>query len=163
MKIRLEMPIDAPQIELLHIEAFGPGRFAKTAYRVREGGDFVEALSLVALDDDRLVGSVRFTQIQIGGKSGALLLGPLAVFRHYSGHRCGLDLMMAGLDLARDKGFELALLVGDIAYYQKAGFISIPTGQILMPGPVDFARMLAFELRPASLAKFSGMISLERL
>ncbi len=160
MKIRPELPIDGPQIERLHREAFGPGRFAKSAYRVREGGEFVQDLSLVAMDEERLVGSIRFTQILIGGKQGALLLGPLAVFRDYSGHRCGLRLMAAGLDLASQQDYQLALLVGDIAYYQKAGFKGIPAGQILMPGPVDMARMLAFELTSGALAGFGGLISL---
>ncbi|MCP4933381.1 MAG: N-acetyltransferase [bacterium] len=160
MKIRAEIHADVPYIGRLHMEAFGPGRFAKTAYRVREGGEFVQALSLVATDEQRLVGSIRFTQILIDGKEGALLLGPLAVFRDYSGHRCGLRLMNAGLDLARKKGYELALLVGDIAYYQKAGFNVIPSEQILMPGPVDMARMLSFELQEGALERYAGMVSL---
>ena len=160
LKIQSEIEADAPQIERLHMEAFGPGRFAKTAYRVREGGEFVQTLSLVATDEERLVGSIRFTQILIDGKEGALLLGPLAVFRDYSGHRCGLRLMNAGLDLAREQGYELALLVGDIAYYQKAGFKVIPSAQILMPGPVDMARMLSFELQRGALQCYAGMISL---
>ena len=162
MIIRSEMSADVPHVERLHEEAFGPGRFAKTAYRVREGGEFERALSLVAMDGELLVGSIRFTQIHIGGKPGALLLGPLAVFRDYSGHRCGLRLMTKGLELARQKGFSLVILVGDIAYYQKVGFLPIPVGQILMPGPVDMSRMLAFELQAGALAKYSGMITLAR-
>ena len=135
MSIRPEMPDDIPHIESLHEEAFGPGRFAKTAYRVREGGKFLRELSLVAMDGVRLVGSIRFTPIRIGENKGALLLGPLAVFRDYGGHRCGLRLMTKGLDLAREEGYELVILVGELAYYQKVGFKSIPAGQILMPGP----------------------------
>lgn len=158
--IRSETSADAQDINHLHDEAFGPGRFAKVVYRVREGSRPVEALSLVAMDDERLVGSIRFTSVRIGGAGGALLLGPLAVFSDYSGHRCGLRLMRQGLELAREKGFELVLLVGDLAYYQKVGFILIPPRQISMPGPVDYGRMLARELQPGVLGRFSGMTSL---
>lgn len=158
--IRSETSADAQDINHLHDEAFGPGRFAKVVYRVREGSRSVEALSLVAMDDERLVGSIRFTSVRIGGAGGALLLGPLAVFSDYSGHRCGLRLMRQGLELAREKGFELVLLVGDLAYYQKVGFILIPPRQISMPGPVDYGRMLARELQPGVLGRFSGMTSL---
>ncbi len=160
MIIRPESEADADEIGNLHEEAFGPGRFAKTAYRVREGAVPVPCLSLVAMDGKRLVGSIQFTDIRIGGKEGALLLGPLAVFSDYSGHRCGLRLMKRGLDGARKQGYELVLLVGDLGYYKKVGFSPIPAKQILMPGPVDYTRMLAFELQEEALTRFSGMIGL---
>ena len=160
MIIRPEQPTDQTDINNLHDEAFGPGRFAKTAYRVREGRSPVQALSLVAIDGERLVGSIRFTPVSIGGVSGALLLGPLAIFKDYSGHRCGLRLMSQGLDLAREQGFALTLLVGDLAYYQKVGFAKVPSGQIEIPGPVDMQRMLAIELQAGALKKFTGMIGL---
>ncbi len=161
MVIRPEKPDDAENISHLHDEAFGPGRFAKTAYRMREGHHPVGTLSLVALDGSRLVGAVRFSRAVIGGRKGALLLGPLAVFRDYSGHRCGLRLMKKGLQEAASQGFELVVLVGDLAYYQKAGFKQVPPGQILFPGPVDTGRILAFEPVAGSLKKFSGMLTIE--
>ena len=159
MVIRAEEAGDATNIENLHDQAFGPGRFAKTAYRLREGRKSVGSLSLVALDGTRLVGSIRFMAITIGAASGALLLGPLAVFEGYSGHRCGLRLMRMGLDQARAEGFEIVVLVGDLAYYERVGFVPIPPQQISMPGPVDMRRLLACELREGVLPKFAGMIS----
>ena len=36
-QIRLEAPRDAERVEALNAESFGPGRFAKSAYRLREG------------------------------------------------------------------------------------------------------------------------------
>ncbi len=161
MIIRPEKAEDKTDINHLHEEAFGPGRFAKTAYRLREGMAPVADLSLVAVDGTRLVGSIRFTKILIAGQSGALLLGPLAVFVDYNGHRCGLRLMTQGLDLARKQGFRLALLVGDLAYYQKVGFLQVPVGQIDMPGPVDQSRMLALELQSGVLAEYEGLVSIE--
>jgi len=160
MTIRPEEPSDIPDINYLHDEAFGPGRFAKTAYRVREGSQPVSDLSLVAMDGVRLVGSIRFTQISIGGSNGALLLGPLAVFKDYSGHRCGLRLISKGLELACQQGFELALLVGDLTYYQRVGFKQVAAGQILMPGPVDLGRLLAFEIQVGALENYRGMVAL---
>ncbi|MCF6200451.1 MAG: N-acetyltransferase [Hyphomicrobiaceae bacterium] len=163
MIIRPERVEDQTDINHLHEEAFGPGRFAKTAYRLREGVEPVAALSLVALsqiakDGARLVGSIRFAKISVGGKKGALLLGPLAVFVDYNGHRCGLRLMEQGLELARQQGFGLVVLVGDLAYYQKVGFLQVPAGQFDMPGPIDQSRMLALELQPGTLADYKGVI-----
>jgi predicted N-acetyltransferase YhbS len=157
MKIRAEKPSDLANIVKLHEEAFGPGRFAKTAYRLREGASPAPGLSLVALDGARLVGSVRFTAIKTGEKRGALLLGPLAVYKDYSGNRCGLRLMRKGLELAAEKGYELVLLVGVEAYYRKVGFVRVEKGRISLPGPVDYDRLLARELKPGALARFHGV------
>ena len=82
-QIRLEAPGDAAAVEALNAEGFGPGRFAKSVYRLREGVAPVSALSFVAVDFDVsgrevLRGSVRFWPIRVGGHE-ELLLGPLAV------------------------------------------------------------------------------------
>jgi predicted N-acetyltransferase YhbS len=160
MLIRPEQAGDLPAIRLLHDEAFGPGRFAKTAYRVREGAPAVAGLSLVAHFGTHLAGSIRFTAIRIGGRDRALLLGPLAVHKQFAGHRCGLRLMEEGLRLAREHHFRLVILVGDLPYYRKVGFAPVPMGQIRLPGPVDYARLLAAELEPGALADYHGLVTL---
>ena len=76
--IRLETPADNDRIEALNAESFGPGRFAKSAYRLREGVAPVAGLGFVAMEDGILRGSVRFWPIRVGGAE-TLLLGPLAV------------------------------------------------------------------------------------
>jgi predicted N-acetyltransferase YhbS len=76
-EIRPERPEDAGAVEALVARVFGPGRFAKSAYRLREGVDPVAELSLVAIDQNILRGSVRFWPIYVGAEP-ALLLGPLS-------------------------------------------------------------------------------------
>ena len=71
-----ETPEDALAIERLHERTFGPGRYARTAYRIREQFAHRCDLSFTARIGTLLVGSVRSTPICIGG-AGALLLGPL--------------------------------------------------------------------------------------
>ena len=46
--LRHERPDDGPHIDALLDASFGPGRFAKTAYRLREGVECIDALSWVA-------------------------------------------------------------------------------------------------------------------
>lgn len=67
-----------PEIEDINAEAFGPGRYARAAYRIREGGPHLASLSFAALKDGAVVASVRMTPIA-AGEGRALLLGPLAV------------------------------------------------------------------------------------
>ena len=69
---------DAAAIERLHERTFGPGRYARTAYRIREGRGHALDLSFTARIGTLLVGSVRLTPIRIG-ETPALLLGPLTV------------------------------------------------------------------------------------
>ena len=101
-QIRPERPEDADKIEKLVIASFGAGRFAKTAYRLREDAVPVEGLSFVATSDAEgapeggaLVGSVRFWHLDIGG-SPSLLLGPLAVDPRLRGKGIGIALMQKG-------------------------------------------------------------------
>src|ERR1700754_1397074 len=93
--IRPEGPADASAIEALNDAGFGPGRFAKSAYRLREGVAPVAELGFVAVDGDALLGSVRFWPISVGGHE-ELLLGPLAVRGDQRGRGIGIALMQAG-------------------------------------------------------------------
>src|SRR5260370_1684432 len=66
LNILPEMPEDAAAIERLHERTFGPGRFARTSYRIREEMAHRLELSFTARIGTLLVGSVRQTRIRIG-------------------------------------------------------------------------------------------------
>src|SRR5215469_7441478 len=89
--IRQEAEGDAGGIDALTEAGFGPGRYAKSAYRLREGVAAVADLSLVAIEDGILRGSVRFWPVKVG-ESDALLLGPLAVESAQRGRGIGISL-----------------------------------------------------------------------
>lgn len=158
LHIRDEDASDAPALSALSAEAFGPGRFARTAYRIREGVPPVASLSLAGALDGTLVGGIRFTAVSIGAESKALLLGPLVVHPAHSGKGYGTALIGEGLKRAAAQGFRLLLLVGDMPYYGRFGFVPVPRGQITLPGPVDPARLLALELQPGALAGAVGLV-----
>jgi predicted N-acetyltransferase YhbS len=157
-EIRNEVVGDEPALSELSAEAFGPGRFARTAYRVREGIPPVPSLSLTAWLDNGLVGGIRFTALTIGGEGRVLLLGPLVVHPAYKGNGFGRALAEGGIARARAQGFRLIVLVGDMPYYGRFGCAPIPRGQIILPGPVDPARLLALELAPGALRDAAGLV-----
>jgi len=144
-------------VESLCAKAFGPGRFARTAFRLREGAQFEKELSFVALANKQVIGSVRITRIIIGKRPG-LLLGPLVVDPLYNNQGIGGLLMRASVKACRNMANELIILVGDEPYYRPFGFKKIPVGKITMPGPVDPARFLACELKEGVLGNFSGLV-----
>src|SRR3954469_5501411 len=140
-----ETPDDAPAIDHLNARTFGPGRFAKTAYRIREEVTHIPELSFTARVGTLLVGSVRLSPILIG-ETRALLLGPLTVEPAFRDKGIGQALIARALDEARAKGHRLVGRVGDEPYYGKCGFKRIPRGRASMPGPVDPGRLLVAEL-----------------
>jgi predicted N-acetyltransferase YhbS len=77
----------------------------------------------------------------------------------HKGRGAGLRLILESLAEARLKGTLLVVLVGDLPYYQRAGFAVVPAGQIVLPGPADPARILALELQPGALVMFKGMVA----
>ena len=157
-EIRLETDGDAQALSQLSAQAFGPGRFTRSAYRVREGVPPVKSLCLCGLLDRKLVGGIRFTAIRIGECEGGALLGPLVVDPLVKGKGYGKALVGEGLARARSEGFALVLLVGDMPYYGRFGFQPVSPGQITLPGPVDPARLLAVELVPGALAGAAGVV-----
>jgi predicted N-acetyltransferase YhbS len=156
-QIRLEAPGDAPAVEALNADSFGPGRFAKSAYRLREGVWPVARLSFVAVENGVLRGSVRFWPIRVGG-ADALLLGPLAVQTGQRGRGIGIALMQAGIEAAHGGPWGSILLVGDEPYYARVGFSRLPPGRVRFPGPVDFRRILGLSLMPGGLLNLSGQV-----
>ena len=85
--------------------------------RVDAGSAEFSPFCRVCRIDGRLVAAVRFTPIRIGGRDGALLLGPLAVDPAFANQGHGRGLVGDALDAARTAGISLVLLVGDEPYY----------------------------------------------
>ncbi len=152
-----ERPEHAPAVERLVDSAFGEERWAKTCQRLRDGRRPLPGLSLVALDGENLVGTVRLWRIG-AGRRRTLLLGPLAVDARCREQGIGSALMEAAIEAARDAGEESLLLVGDAPYYERFGFSRDLTGGLWLPGPVDRKRFLACELAPGALAKAEGPV-----
>ena len=133
-RIEIESSADAAAVEALVLAAFGPGRFAKTAERLRERTRI--AAGFVAREDGRIIGSVRLWAINIDGVP-ALFLGPIAVSAASRRAGLGADLVQACVDHAGDAGI---LLVGDLPYFGRFGFRPAPN--VRLPGPVDQHRVL---------------------
>ena len=152
-----ETEADALPIERLHERTFGPGRYARTAFRIRERVPHRLDLSFTARIGTLLVGSVRQTPIRIGDVP-ALLLGPVTIEPPFRSRGIGQALTARALAVARDKGHRLVVLVGDEPYYGRLGFKPIPKGRATMPGPVDPARLLVCELTDGAFEGVDGPI-----
>jgi predicted N-acetyltransferase YhbS len=157
LTILSETDADALPIERLHERTFGPGRYARTSYRIRERLTHRLDLSFTARIGTLLVGSVRQTPIRIGD-TPALLLGPMTIEPPFRGRGIGKALMERALAEAKAKDQRLVVLVGDEPYYGKLGFKRVPKGRATMPGPVDPTRLLFCELAEGAFDNVAGAI-----
>ncbi|MEM1289142.1 MAG: N-acetyltransferase [Pseudomonadota bacterium] len=132
---------DDDEIALLHAEVFGPGRFARTAFRLRETAPLLREHCFCARLDDGLVGAVSISKISVGDTRLALL-GPLAVKTAYRDAGIGRALLARATQSVFDAAMPGVLLVGDAPYYAAAGYQPVRPGSIQMPGPVDPMRLL---------------------
>jgi predicted N-acetyltransferase YhbS len=160
--IRHEATDDAASVDALVAAAFGPGRFAKSAYRLREGVDPIESLSFIAIEDGVLRGSVRFWPVMVG-PAKLLMLGPLAVQSDQRGRGIGIALMKHGIEEARKTDFAAIILVGDEPYYSRVGFTRLPPGRLRFPGPVDPARILGVSIATDGLLSLEGDVKRYRV
>ncbi|HEY2482552.1 MAG TPA: N-acetyltransferase, partial [Caulobacteraceae bacterium] len=120
-----ERPADAALAEGLIAGAFGPGRYAKAAERLRESREPMLDLSFVAWAEGQAIGCVRLWPIAIGGTE-ALLLGPFAVDEAWRNAGVGAALIRRACEAAAAAGHRLILLVGDEAYFAPLGFSAAP-------------------------------------
>ncbi len=148
-------------VEALYDEVFGPGRYAKTAERLREGNLPIEHACFVGVDDVGLAGCVRLWPVDVGDSGRAALLGPLAVAPRRRGDGIAFRLMERAIEVCRAEHFGAVILVGDAPYYARAGFEISAPGRFWMPGPVDPKRILVRELNESG-ARLKGGLSVPR-
>ena len=159
LAIAPETPGDSAEAEALVERAFGPGRYAKAAERLREGNAWLPGLSLAAREGGVLVGTVRMWPVAIGGRP-ALLLGPIAVDHAARKRGLGVTLVERACAAAADGGHGLVVLVGDLDFFQRSGFQRPEPGSVRLPGPADPRRILVKALRDGALAGLAGEVAL---
>ena len=157
--IKPEPAVLAGAVERLYDDVFGPARFHKASYLFRDGVAPVQELSWIALEGDRLVGAIRYWPILVGETGhSALLLGPLAIAQDRAGKGIGRALMFKTLDLAAQLGHDLVLLVGDVDYYKRFGFVPATPHGFVMPGESRPDRLQVAPLKDNVLGRIAGEV-----
>jgi predicted N-acetyltransferase YhbS len=157
--IKPEPAVLAGAVERLYDDVFGPARFHKASYLFREGVAPVQELSWIALEGDRLVGAIRYWPILVGETGhSALLLGPLAIAQDRAGKGIGRALMFKTLELAAQLEHDLVLLVGDVDYYKRFGFVPATPHGFVMPGESRPDRLQVAPLKDNVLGRIAGEV-----
>ncbi|WP_404481291.1 GNAT family N-acetyltransferase [Novosphingobium sp. BL-52-GroH] len=149
--------VDPALVEALLDSAFEPGRHKRTAYKVREGTDWLPGLSFAALDgDEMLVGSIQCWPVALNDPSGRahplIMVGPVAVLPQHQGMGYGKALMSASMAGIDDRAPLPQVMIGDPEYYGRFwGFSNEHTGGWALPGPFERHRLLVRSANPAVL------------
>ena len=159
LRLLRERPRDGEAIDEMTAAAFGPDRFHKTVYRLREEVPPIRDLCFVALDQKgRMVASIRNWPILINERWPAVLLGPLAIAPELRGLGYGKALMWHSMAQSRMLGHSRIILVGDPEYYNQFGFRRDLALNIQLPGWVEERRFLALELVAGAMIGVHGVI-----
>ncbi|MEO0606890.1 MAG: N-acetyltransferase [Pseudomonadota bacterium] len=134
----------AAAIETLYDRTFGPGHFAKTAERLREGNASLPDITRVAVSGgDEVIGVCRMWPIFIGtDKIPALFVGPVAVDPGFQGQRLGLTVTGEALEAATQAGWGAAVIIGAPSYFGELGFKIVAPDRFQFPGPQDMTRVM---------------------
>lgn len=118
MFVETERAKDRAAIRKLHTAAFPSPAEADLVDRLRRDGD--AAISLVAVENDRVIGHVMFSKMRAPFK--ALGLAPVAVIQENRGQGVAATLIREGIRQAEDADWEAIFVLGDPAYYERFGF-----------------------------------------
>jgi predicted N-acetyltransferase YhbS len=155
IEFALERVDQARAVDALVDRAFGPGRYAKAAERLREGNVLRRDLSFTAVGAGEVVGAIRQWPVMVGEHRG-LFLGPIAVEGGWRKHGIGADLIARAVAAAEAADEAFILLVGDWPLFGPHGFEVVPTGQVILPGPVDPRRVFWRATRAGGLDGVAG-------
>lgn len=114
------------------------------------------ALSLVAEEEERLIGHVAFSPVSVSsGDAGWYGVGPLSVLPECQQKGIGTLLMQQGIARLTAMNAKGCLLVGDPAYYSRFGFS--PCVGLTLPGvPPEYFLGKSFrDAMPKGEVKFS--------
>ena len=126
IEIRKEQKSDYEEVYNLVKTAFekakeSDGNEQDLVVDLRNSDNFVPELSLVAKKDNKIVGYILFTKIQIG-KYEELALAPLAVLPEYQRQGIGSKLIKEGHKIAKEMGYHYVVVLGSDKYYPKFGY-----------------------------------------
>lgn len=149
----------AAAIEALYDCTFGPGHFAKTAERLREGNASLPDVTRVALSNGEVIGVCRVWPIFVGtDRVPAVFIGPVAVSPEFQGQRLGLTITGESLEAATKAGWGAAIIIGSRTYFGELGFTPVAADRFVFPGPQDMDRVMVRDLAEDA-ADLSGLLS----
>jgi putative acetyltransferase len=159
--IRSEIPADIPAIFNVNLQAFGQDGEARLVRALRDDGDTIPGLSLVAVYNGKIIGHILFAPISIESEDAhvpAVALAPLSVCLEHQCQGVGSILVEEGLKACRQLGHRIVVVVGHPTYYPRFGFTTAPPQGINAPFPCRNEVFMVCPLGPGALDGIHGTV-----
>lgn len=159
--VRPENAKDHAAIYRVNTLAFGQEDEAKLVDKLRRSADFIPELSLVAVEEEEVVGHILFSPVTIeaqGGAVSALSLAPMAVRPEFQRRGIGSEMVRWGLEECRRLGHGIVIVVGHPTYYPRFGFTSARAKGLEAPFEVPGEAFMALELIPGATDGVGGTV-----
>ena len=155
--IRPERNGDIEAIRGINLAAFETAAEANLVDNLRDRGKLI--ISLVAEEDDALVGHIAFSAINIESHSDVRGVGlrPMAVIPSMQRRAIGSELVLAGLERCRNLDYHYMVVLGHPQYYPRFGFVSAGNYGIKCFWEVPNDVFMILELKPGALAGVRGL------
>lgn len=139
LNIRQELPADYVAVYQLVKEAFANAEYSdgdeqNLVVRLRKSKSFIPQLSLVAVENEKIVGHILFTRAFVNGVE-VLALAPLSVLPEYQNRGVGQELINQGHIIAKKMGYNYSVVLGHSKYYPKSGYV--PASQYGIKAPFE--------------------------
>ena len=162
VEIRKETKTDFSDVYGLNKAAFGQENEAKLVELLRNSNAFIPDLSLVATNDNKIVGHILFTKVKIKDDKGhefdSLALAPMSVMPDLQRRGIGGQLIRYGLNKAKESGHKSVIVLGHEHYYPKFGFVPANKWKIKAPFDVPSNVFMGIELVKDGLKYVSGTV-----
>lgn len=161
MDIRQEQPTDYDAVYQVVKEAFvdaehTDGDEQNLIVRLRKSKSFIPELSLVAVEDEKIVGHILFTRAAVNGIA-VLALAPLSVLPEYQNRGIGQSLIKRGHIIAQKMGYKYSVVLGHEKYYPKSGYVPASQYGIKAPFEVEDESFMAICLN-GTVDKLNGVM-----
>ena len=147
------------EIETIIATAFGSDRHKRVINRLRADCLPYQAAALVAVQNDKVIGSIRYYLAQAASGEAFPCLGPLAVLPDIRGRGIGKALIKTSLDNLKENGHQGILIVGDNGYYAPFGFTPEAVTNLQLGGDVAPLTFMGLEWKPNCIKGARGQIT----
>lgn len=159
LEIQKERPEDIEAIHRVNELAFGQPTEARLVEALRGAGQAV--VSLVALENGRLVGHILFSPVTIAGESGpekVLGLAPMSVLPERQKSGIGTLLVKTSLAECRRLGYRAVVVLGHPDYYPRFGFVPARRFGLKCEYDAPEEAFMALELEPGAWGNRGGTV-----
>ncbi len=129
--------------------------------RLRKSDAFIPELSIVAEVENKIVGHILFTKLEIKNESQSfqsLALAPVSVLPEFQGKGIGSKLILYGHEVAKKLGYKSVILLGHQDYYPRFGYELCEKYNIKMPFDVPAENCMVISLTENGLSGINGNV-----